>query len=87
MKIIEELKIGSYERYKSYFETGSPEVFISKKTGFCRYCETTFEFDEGRYYVNTILYIVECLVLFVDIFPQIVRVRYSSVEGKYLRMQ
>ena len=34
MKIIEELTIGSYETYKSYLETGTPSVFISKKTGF-----------------------------------------------------
>ena len=84
MKIIEELKIGSYERYKSYFETGSPEVFISKKTGFCRYCETTFEFDEGRYYVNNYpvysrMFCPICGHLSLDS-----EIRYSSVEGKYL---
>lgn len=84
MKIIEELKIGSYERYKSYFETGSPEVFISKKTGFCRYCETKFEFDEGRYYVNNYpvysrMFCPICGHISLDS-----EVRYSSVEGKYL---
>ena len=84
MKIIEELKIGSYERYKSYFETGSPEVFISKKTGFCRYSETTFEFDEGRYYVNNYpvysrMFCPICGHLSLDS-----EIRYSSVEGKYL---
>ena len=84
MKIIEELKIGSYERYKSYFETGSPEVFISKKTGFCRYCETKFEFDEGRYYVNNYpvysrMFCPICGHISLDS-----EIRYSSVEGKYL---
>ena len=84
MKIIEELKIGSYERYKSYFETGSPEVFISKKTGFCRYCETKFEFDEGRYYVNNYpvysrIFCPICGHISLDS-----EIRYSSVEGKYL---
>lgn len=84
MKIIEELKIGSYERYKSYFETGSPEVFISKKTGFCRYCETKFEFDEGRYYVNNYpvysrMFCPICGHISLDS-----AIRYSSVEGKYL---
>ena len=84
MKIIEELTIGSYERYKSYFETGSPEVFISKKTGFCRYCETKFEFDEGRYYVNNYpvysrMFCPICGHISLDS-----EIRYSSVEGKYL---
>lgn len=84
MKIIEKLKIGSYERYKSYFETGSPEVFISKKTGFCRYCETKFEFDEGRYYVNNYpvysrMFCPICGHISLDS-----EIRYSSVEGKYL---
>lgn len=84
MKIIGELKIGSYERYKSYFETGSPEVFISKKTGFCRYCETKFEFDEGRYYVNNYpvysrMFCPICGHISLDS-----EIRYSSVEGKYL---
>ena len=84
MKIIEELKMGSYERYKSYFETGSPEVFISKKTGFCRYCETKFEFDEGRYYVNNYpvysrMFCPICGHISLDS-----EIRYSSVEGKYL---
>lgn len=84
MKIIEELKIGSHERYKSYFETGSPEVFISKKTGFCRYCETKFEFDEGRYYVNNYpvysrMFCPICGHISLDS-----EIRYSSLEGKYL---
>lgn len=84
MKIIEELKIGSYERYKSYFQTGLPAVFISKKTGFCRYCEAKFEFDEGHYYADNYpaysrIFCPICGHLSLDS-----EIRYSSTEDKYL---
>lgn len=84
MKIIEELTIGSYETYKSYLETGTPSVFISKKTGFCRYCQTQFEFDEGYHYADNYpiysrIFCPICGHLSIDN-----DIRYSSAENKYL---
>lgn len=84
MKIIEELTIGSYETYKSYLETGTPSVFISKKTGFCRYCQTQFEFDEGYHYADSYpiysrIFCPICGHLSIDN-----DIRYSSAENKYL---